>query len=99
VRAVHFRGLRKFRHQSRSLSSQKLLEGAIDAGARDLPHPCDARHTVTASQGEREYLAQKASGADEEQREHPDAAVELWAMDEHRIIPYRPWRYWLGSLA
>src|SRR5215471_20206114 len=36
---------------------RRLLERAIDAGARDLPHPRDAHHTVTASQGGRAYLA------------------------------------------
>jgi len=25
------------------------------------------------------------AAADEEQRKHPDATVEIWAMDEHRI--------------
>ena len=36
-----------------------LLARAIDAGARDLPHPCDPHHTVTASQGGRERLAHR----------------------------------------
>src|SRR6516165_9054731 len=33
---------------------RRLLERAIDAGAQDLPHPRDAHHTITASQGGRE---------------------------------------------
>src|SRR5580658_3240600 len=37
----------------------RLLERAIDAGARDLPHAGDARHAITASQGERECLAHR----------------------------------------
>src|SRR6516162_7451577 len=38
---------------------RRLLERAIDAGTRDLPHPRDAHHTVTASQGGRAYLAHR----------------------------------------
>src|SRR6516225_4846843 len=38
---------------------RRLLERAIDAGARDLPHPRDAHHTVTASQGGRAILAHR----------------------------------------
>src|SRR6516165_7248318 len=36
-----------------------LLARAIDAGARDLPHPRDAHHSVTATQGGRAYLAHR----------------------------------------
>src|SRR5580700_1683308 len=38
---------------------RRLLERAIDAGARDLPHPGDARHAITARQGGRECLAHR----------------------------------------
>src|ERR1700730_7670251 len=38
---------------------RRLLERAIDAGARDLPHAGDARHAITASQGGRECLAHR----------------------------------------
>jgi hypothetical protein len=38
---------------------RRLLERAIDAGARDLPHPRDARLAITASQGGRECLAHR----------------------------------------
>src|ERR1700682_4618091 len=38
---------------------RRLLERAIDAGARDLPHTRDARHAITASQGGRECLAHR----------------------------------------
>src|SRR6516164_6738129 len=38
---------------------RRLLERAIDAGARDLPHPRDPHHTVTASQGGRAILAHR----------------------------------------
>ena len=38
---------------------RRLFERAIDAGARDLPHACNARQTITASKGGRECLAHR----------------------------------------
>ena len=36
---------------------RRLFERAIDAGAREIPHPRDARHTVTrAKEGESVWL-------------------------------------------
>src|SRR4029077_4028558 len=38
---------------------RRLLERAIDAGARDLPRARNARQTITAGQGGRECLAHR----------------------------------------
>src|SRR5271169_1443133 len=38
---------------------RRLFERAINAGARDLPHACNSRQTVTASKGGRERPAHR----------------------------------------
>src|ERR1700730_10404221 len=60
---------------------RSLFARAIDAGARDLPHVCDARQTIIASKGRREGQAQRLDLlASKGRRECPAHRLDLlWA--------------------
>ncbi len=41
------------------------------------------RHPDAAGEEDRETLKKLQDAAAEEKQQHPDAAIEIWAMDEH----------------
>ena len=65
-------------HDQRGWDALVAIEYSIQQ-----PRP---RHPEAADEADRAALKKKLETAvADEQRQHPDAEVELWAMDEHRL--------------